>query len=142
MKHLILLIAFIISNQAYSEGAGTIYDVVGALGSSQPRSSSTEKIKNKLTGSCTLIIGNAEFTTSPCINTLLKLEGKNKDEVYFSRTSSTGAFEFLIPKEGRYKIGVKSKLYEVVSPLEELNNIKNINLQLRQIQLNQSEIKK
>jgi hypothetical protein len=99
------------------------------------KSSSGDELKNKISGSCTLIAGNGNLTAIPCINVMLKLEGNTKDEIYFTRTSSAGKFAFHVRHDDKYKIGVNSKLYEVVFPLDELTDTKNINLQLKQRQL-------
>jgi hypothetical protein len=89
-------------------------------------------IKNKVFGQCTIIAGNGNMLGGPCTNLVLSLQpGKNK-EIQNTRTTATGYFEFNAPLSESYKIGVSSKLYEVVSPSENVQSGESIDLKLRQ----------
>jgi hypothetical protein len=145
MKKLILITMIILSthhtafaNEEIGPAVSRSLEALAAEG--RQRHMSVDKPKNKISGH-TLIAGDGNLTAIPCINVMLKLEGNTKDEVYFTRTSSAGKFAFYVSHDGKYKIGVNSKLYEVVSPVDELTDTKNINLQLRQRQLKQEIIK-
>jgi hypothetical protein len=96
-----------------------------------PDASPTKK-QNKILGQCTVIAGNGNMIGGPCANLVLTLSGGSDSEVLYTRTSTDGAFEFSVSGDGKYKVGVNSRFYEVVSPVENIQGGQNIILKLRQ----------
>ena len=106
----------------------------GRGGSKKSKSEKSNKIKskNKISGQCTIVEGRGSFTAGPCINLALKLISESDKDIIHTRTSNTGTFEFVILSETKYKIEVESKFYEVLSPIESVEHLKKINLQIKQ----------
>lgn len=95
-------------------------------------SKSEATTKNKISGQCTVIAGGGNLMAGPCANVPLKLDDEAGKNTFYARTSGTGGFEFEVPLDGKYKLGVTSRLYEVVAPRGLVTGSKKIDLQLQQ----------
>jgi len=98
----------------------------------RPETGPTATPREKLIGHCTITPGPSNLMPQPCGSLLITLTSKDSGETLNTRTTTDGAFEFTIPVNKAYTIGVKSRFYEVVDPLTDLKRGQEINLKLRQ----------
>lgn len=84
-----------------------------------------------LEGFCYIAEGPTNPKPGPCVNLLLILNDEGGKELYKTRTSSQGIFEFSSEAEKVYHIVSGSPFYEVVAPKAVRGGTK-INLQLQQ----------
>ncbi len=87
---------------------------------------------NKVFGQCIVLAGNGNLDEIPCPNLTLKLEPAVGKDILYTRTNENGLFEFTTKGEGKFTLGVMSRLYEVVAPTAAMSGTRKINLQLRQ----------
>ena len=90
-----------------------------------------EKAKAKLSGQCILVAGSGNLQETPCANLTLKIEEASGKEALFTRTSQNGIFAIEVPADAKFKISVVSRLYQVISPTEEVTPRRRINLQIK-----------
>jgi hypothetical protein len=99
---------------------------------SRPETGPTATPREKITGHCVVLPGGGNLITQPCGSLLLTLTSKESGEILNCRTSSEGYFEFNVPPNKEFVIGVSSRFYEIQSPHINLTRGQNVDLQLRQ----------
>lgn len=82
-------------------------------------------------GHCTLLEGNGNPISGPCVNLILVLNDANGNEVLRTRTSSGGDFVFLGEKNVQYQVVVESRSYEIAGPAKSIRGGEHIDLKLR-----------
>ena len=98
---------------------------------SRPETGPTATPLEKIEGHCQIVPGNGNMMSQPCGNMMLTLKGKGGDTLY-TRTNNDGTFEFNVPSNRKYKIGVNSSFYEVLSPLDDLEQGEKVEMEVRQ----------
>ena len=100
---------------------------------SRPETGPTATPKEKIVGHCMVVAGGGTLMAQPCGNLLLTLTPTDGGGILYSRTSNAGRFEFDVPSDKKFKIGVNSRFFQVVSPTTELERGQDISLQLSQV---------
>lgn len=83
-------------------------------------------------GHCTILEGPGNPITTPCSNTVLILNDEKGAELFRTRTTSKGDFEFSAEETGKYRIGSGSKFYDLVSPTRLLRGGESVEVNLRE----------
>ena len=87
----------------------------------------------KITGTCEVLVSEGSLIDGgPCQSLPLNLESISNKEIVNTRTSIQGDFEFHVMKLDKYKLGVTSRFYEVVSPTKPISAGSTIHVKLKQ----------
>jgi hypothetical protein len=127
----IIFISLVAGHQALALGGdtGLVHGRNAIIHAPDPAATA---VKNKIFGQCMVVAGNGNMLGGPCSSLVLTLDAGKGNAILNARTTPSGSFEFNAPTAESYKLGVASRLYEVLSPTEAVFNGEKVDLQLRQ----------